>query len=199
MPFFKEDILIEGNIRVLMRCGGKVVSGSKREGHNVFTSTGKAWLSKLMAWSTIAGTDIPYTNRRVRWIGIGSGTQLESANIATLAVPELTTSTSYLAVLDSVEFPSTGIVRFIKEFGLSDISILGSPVRVTEFGLFADVSPALLGAGNDGSEDAPHDAGVVDTTLNPGLSVNTPVAYKSFEAITKTVDFTLEVRWDFRL
>jgi hypothetical protein len=98
-----------------------------------------------------------------------------------------------------VEFPSIATVRFTKEFGLSDISILGSPVRVTEFGLFADVSPALLGAGNDGSEDVPHDAGTVDTTLNPAQGVNTPIAYKAFEAITKTVDFTLEVRWDFRL
>lgn len=199
MPFFKEDILIEGNIRALMRRNGKMVPGSRREGHNVFTSTGKAWLTKLMAWSTIAGTDIPYTNRRIRWIGVGSGTQLESANIGTLAVPVLVSSTNYLSVLDLVEFPSTGVVRFIKEFNLSDISILGSPVRVTEFGLFADVSPALLGVGNDGSEDVPHDAGVVDTVLNPTLGVNAPVAYKAFEALTKTVDFTLEVRWDFRL
>lgn len=199
MPFFKEDILIEGNITALLRCGGKVVPGSKREGHNVFTSNGKAWLTKLMAWSTIAGTDIPYTNRRVRWIGVGSGTQLESTNIGTMATPVLVTSTNYLSVLDLVEFPATGTVRFIKEFGLSDISILGSPVRVTEFGLFADVSPALLGAGNDGSEDVPHEAGVVDTVLNPQLGINSPVAYKAFEALTKTVDFTLEVRWDFRL
>lgn len=196
---YKEDIRFDGNFAALMRCGGKVVQGSRREGHNVFTSHGRAWLAKLMGWATIASTDVPYTNRRVRWIGVGSGSQLESSNVANLAIPLLATTTNYLLALDSVEFPTSSTVRFIKEFRLSDITTTGAPVRVSEMALFTDVSPAVAGVGNDGLEDVPYEAGVVDTILNPSIGVNPPVAYKAFEALTKTVDFTLEVRWDFRI
>lgn len=196
---FREDIEVQANFYALMRARGKVVPGSVREGHNVFTSHGRSWLAKLMGWSYIGGTDIPFTNRRIRWIGVGSGSQLESSNVSGLSVPVLSTATDYLLPIDSVEFPTSSTIRFIKEFRLSDITITGAPVQVKEMGLFSDVSPALAGGGNDGSEDVPFEAGLVDTILNPSVGTNPPVAYKSFEALTKTVDFTLEVRWDFRL
>ena len=56
---FKEDILVEANMWLCMRERGKLVPGSIRDGHNAFTVTGKNWLSKLVAWSTVGPTDIP--------------------------------------------------------------------------------------------------------------------------------------------
>ena len=194
----KTDIEIESNVSLLMRHGGKIVPGSRREGHNVFTVTGRNLLSKLISWQTISGIDIPHTNRRVRWIGMGSGSQLEVSTVSALGVPLLATPTNYLAPIQGVEFPTSTSVRFINEFSLNDITVTGAPISVSEAGLFADVNPAQAGNANDGAEDLPHDVGVVDTVLNPGVSINPPVAYKSFEGLTKTVDFTLEVRWDFR-
>lgn len=110
-----------------------------------------------------------------------------------MSVPLLATSTDYIAPVQTPEFPSSTSVRFIKEFGANEITTTGVPVTVTEAGLFADVNPA---AGAP-TEDIPVGGGTT-TTLAPTLGSNPPVAYKSFEGLTKTVDFTLEVRWDFR-
>jgi len=190
-----EDISIECNVYLLMRERGKVVQGSCREGHNILTVTGKNWLSKLVGWKTIAGTDVPYTHRRVRWMGVGSGTQLEVSTVAALVQPRLATSTDYLRSIQRIEFPTSTSVRFLREFGTSEITILASAVPVSEVGLFVDVSPATAG----GSEDASYDPlNPSFTTLNPTIGTNPPVAYKAFEALTKSPDFSLEVSWEFR-
>lgn len=192
------DISVVGNFQALMRCRGKLVLGSQREGHNIFTITGRNLLAKLVAWQTIGTTDVPYTQRRVRWIGVGSGSQLEVATVSALNQPVLATTTQYLVTPQTTEFPTSSSVRFIKEFGLGEITISNTPVVISEAGLFADVNPAEPGNPNDGFEDVAYNPGVVDSILNPALGSNPPVAYKAFEGLTKTVDFTLEIRWDFR-
>jgi hypothetical protein len=193
------DICVVGNFSALMRHGGKLVPGSRREGHNIFTVTGRNFLAKLVAWQTIGATDVPYTQRRIRWIGVGIGSQLEVATVAALNQPVLATTTQYLVTPQTVEFPTSSSVRFIREFALNEITVTNVPVAVSEAGMFADVNPAEPGNPNDGYEDVAYSPGVVDTVLNPALGSNPPVAYKAFEVLTKTVDFTLEIRWDFRV
>ena len=188
-----QDIAIESNFMAFLRERGKIVPGSHREGHNVFTITGRNLLSKLLAWQTLGATDVPYTRRRVRWIGVGTGSQLEVTTVSALAQPHLVNSTNYLVTLATPEFPTTTSVEFIREFASSEISPSG-PVVVTEAGLFADVNPAA-GAPE---EDEPVDAGVRDTTLDPTFSSNAPIAYHAFEGLAKTPDFTLELRWELR-
>jgi len=195
---FPEDIRAIGNFYAHLREGGKIVPGSRREGHNIFTTNGRNWLAKLVSWYATASTDVPFTNRRVRWLGMGRGSQIEATTVASLAIPVLATTTQYMVPIQAVEFPTATSVRFIKEFLLNEITLSATPVVITEAGLFADVNPANAGLPNDGSEDAAQDPGNVDTTLNPSVGTNPPVAYKAFEPLTKTIDFTLEVRWDFR-
>jgi hypothetical protein len=189
----KDRIHAEANLWMCLRERGKIVPGSLREGHNVFTIAGRNWLSKLCGWRVIASTDEPYTERRVRWIGVGTGGLLEVTTVSALNVPTLATTTQYIVPVQSAEFPSSTSVRFIKEFGTSEITPTGTPVTVTEAGLFVDVNPA---AGSPTEDIAV--GGGYNTTLSPLASTNPPVAYKAFEGLTKTVDFTLEVRWDFR-
>ena len=186
-----KDILIKSNVDLILRERGKIIA--TRQGHNVFTITGRNLLSKLISWQTIAGTDIPFTHRRTRWVGIGIGNQLETTNVTSLNQAALATATNFLVPIETVEFPTSTSVRFIKEFGASEITLTTAPVVVTEAGLFADVSPGNAG----GTEDVGHTA-ATDTTLNPTVGTNPPIAYKSFEGLAKTVDFTLEIRWEFR-
>ena len=90
------------NFRALLRRKGEVVPGSIREGHNVFTDLGRAWMSRLVAWSQVAlseddiaaliryraahampplspeeladlAVDHPYTDLRIRGVQVGSG------------------------------------------------------------------------------------------------------------------------------
>lgn len=193
-----EDIPVACNFCAQLWDRGKKVPGGYREGHNVFTTTGKSWLAKLVTWHTITSTDVPYTQRRVRWMGVGTGTQAESQTVPFLAIPALVTGTSYLAEIQSVEFPTTGAVTFIKEFGAFEISYAELPVSVTEMALYADVSPAEPGTANAGEEDTAYAPGTVDTVLSPAVGTNPPIAYKLIDPLTKTSDFVLEVKWTFQ-
>lgn len=190
-----EDIRVQANMWACMRERGKTVPGSIREAHNVFTITGRNLLSKLMAWETIAGVDVPYTNRRPRWIGVGIGNQLEVSNVVSLANSVVVDSLgNYMVPITSPQtFPLSTSTLFTKEFATNEITLTGAPVSVSELGLFADVASA---ATEGGIEDTEYDVG--QGTLNPAVATNPPIAYKSFEPLTKTVDFTFEVRWEFR-
>ena len=190
-----QDLIeVRGNFRALCRDRGKYVRGSLREGHNVFTTTGRDWLAHLAAWSVIGGGgDIPFTQRRVRWMGVGTGTQAEVEGVIGLDTPVVVTDLIYLAAIQVTDHPTTTSVRFIKQFSTSEISVIASPiVPVSEAGLFVDIFPVSTGGGVD--DDA---VGGGDTTLNPATAVNAPVAYKTFEVINKTMDFDLVIEWTF--
>jgi hypothetical protein len=192
----------EANFYALLRERGKIVPGSRREVHNVFTNEGRDWMSKLVAWHSFGDPDDPVTNRRVRWMGVGTGTtQTEDVSVDSLETPALVAGSDYLAIVQASEFPEANTVRFVKEFGPTEISTESNPsVPMTEAGLFVDVYKATRPSdptpGIGGYEDSPY-AGLL-TTLNPALGTNAPVAYARFEPITKTSDFVFEVRWDFK-
>lgn len=173
---------------------GKYVRGTHREGHNVFTTTGRDWLAHHSAWYSIGGGgDVPYTNRRVRWCGLGEGSQPEVEGVTSLVTPVEATAGQYLAAVQAASFPVGTSVEFYKEFGVSEVSFGSNPiVAITEAGLFVDVFAVSSQGGQDDSA-----VGAGDTTLNPASTVNAPVAYKTFEVINKTADFTLIIRWTF--
>src|SRR6185369_11827887 len=116
-----QDIAIACNFQAFLRGNGKRVPGSFREGHNVFTTNGRNWLSRLIAWQVVGPNDTPFTNRRVRWVGLGIGTQLEAPNVSSLATPVPIFTNSFLAPVQAVEFPTSTSVRFIREFSYNDI------------------------------------------------------------------------------
>jgi len=196
------DFELKGNFSALLRERGKIVPNSRREGHNVFTITGRNWLSKLISWQTIQGYppgDVPFTHRRIRWIGVGVGSQFEVTTVTSLVTPTLITATDYLVSVDHIltEFPTSTSVRFYREFGATEISLVpGPPIIVSEAGLYVDVNRWDFDPGEGGTEDAQAPGEL--TTLDPQVGTNPPVAYKAFEGIPKTQAFTLEVRWEFR-
>lgn len=187
-------IEISCNFKLELRERGKLKQ--TRDGHNVFTDTGRDWLSKLSAWSTIGSPDVPYTNRRVRWIGLGTGVQAETAAVSALQTPAQITTGIYLGAIQATNILTATSVEFVRDFSTSEISIplLGlNVVPITEAGIFVDVQPASTSDGVDDSAAG----GVTDTTLDTSLQTNAPVAYKTFEAVNKTVDFSLVIRWTF--
>lgn len=164
------------NFRLLMRERGKIVPGSIREGHNTWTSYGSWILTKLMAWSSIANPDIPVSDRRVRWLGVGGGSYPKVSTVNKLASPlEITTAPSVYIAPVSVTHLTSFSARFSKEFTSSELSISG-PVVVSEAGLFMDVSPGLTHSTSDGD--------------------NNPSLYMAFDPVVKAPGFTLEIKWD---
>ena len=191
-----KDIGVVSNVELVLRERGKIIA--RRDGHNVFTVTGRNLLSKLLAWQTISTTDIPFTHRRTRWIGVGKGSQLEVTTVSSLVNPVLANSTDYLVAVQSAEFPTSTSVRFIKEFGVNEITTTPTPVVVTEAGLFADVNPANMGGTEDVGHAGPCPPNPPSTVLDPTSPSNAAICYKAFEGLTKTINFTLDIRWEFR-
>ena len=143
---------------------GRVVPGSIRRGHNVLTNFGREWLSKLMVWQTIAATDVPFTNYRIQWIGVGTDSYSELRSVERLKQATDITPGTYLAVIDNPPiFPAVNWIRFSRTFGTSEISHSGA-VTIKEAGLYADE--------DTGSGPA----------LNTGVGTNQLVAYKIFDA-----------------
>ena len=193
----KEDFQVESNFwaALVLPKTRRVVKSSIREGHNVFTTVGRDWLSRLVVWNVIGSPDQPVTSRRLRWMGVGTGTQLEVEGVTSLVAPVLVDQSGhYIAALQTYDFPATGRVRVYKEFSTGEISTPGNPVvAVTEAGLFVDVFPVSTLGGSDDSA-----IGGENTTLNRSTQFNAPVAYHTFNAINKTADFNLLIRWELR-
>jgi hypothetical protein len=123
---------------------------------------------------------------------MGLGAQPEVADIASLVDPITYRSGLYLAPLESpATFPASGTsgtrtsVQFVREFSTAELS-LGTSVVLTEAGLFTDGEPE-------------YDWSLSDIVVSDAAFDRAPVAYKTFEPITKTTQFTLRLVWEIRI
>lgn len=194
---------IKGHLTVqLLDARGKVRHQS--EGFNIWTLTGREYLSELIAMQGFSAVEADRTlvrNDRIAYIGMGTGSQPEVATVNKLVYPvgydTGTQNGSFLAVLDNAEFPASSTsttrssVRFSKTFTATDYSVptLTNPtgsIVLTEGGLFTDGDPS-----NN------FQVGTISTALADSAGF-APVAYKTFDPITKTSDFTMKVIWEVR-
>lgn len=179
---------IKGFFSAETRERGKLVT--RTEGFNVWTLTGREYLAELIAIQAVSPRTV-YRDDRISYFGLGSGSQAEEAGVSSLVDPIPYSPGEFLApVAAPVTFPSSAAsstktsVRFIREYGLSEIS-LGYDVVLTEAGLFTDGNPD-----DDWALNAP--------TGIDGAGDRAPMAYKTFEPITKTSEYTLRVIWEVR-
>jgi len=152
---------------------GKVVAGSERRGHNVITDYGRTWMAHLLTWRTIGATDAPYTDARLRWLGVGSGTQPEIPSIINLknSLPYNATGSRWANLAGSAagfpEFRTATSVIQRAVFTSGQLSFAGD-VIVTEAALVVDVNP---------DERAGSTASIVESSgvvIVTGLSGMTP-------------------------
>jgi hypothetical protein len=194
-PKGHDPVLIEGFLTLVCRERGKIVPGTRREGKNIWTLTGREYLARLMSYSVYGVTDIPARNDRIRYIGFGTGVGLEVSSVAHLVTPTPFNASGggqFLAELAIPTYPfQTSVssfgtaVRYTREFSESEISISGS-VTIAEAGLFTDGSP-----------DTGFAPKTRDLSLTAALS-QAPAAYKSFDPFKKTQNFVLQASWEVR-
>lgn len=190
-PPTKDLVTVSGHLtlRVKDQFGGVV---QERSGGNIWTLTGREFLVELMSLSLLTPSRTPVRDDRVLYIGLGSGTQAEVAEVSGLVDPIEFRVGEFLAQCqvpatfpaDSAGTPRTS-VQFIREFAGNEVS-LGSSVIITEAGLYTDGDPD-----NDNSIPAPTDFATAATRA--------PLAYKSFEPVTKPEGFALEAVWEIRI
>jgi hypothetical protein len=187
---FKHNPQIKGHFQLETREGGKL--RQRTEGFNIWTLTGREYIAEIVALQA-RSPRTTFRDDRIAYIGMGSGAQAEVSSIESLVDPVVYKTGEYLAALDApATFPTSGTattntaVRFVREFSQGEIS-LGYNVVLTEAGLFTDGDP------NDNWD---YVTPVTDFATAAGRA---PMAYKTYEPITKTVDFTLRAIWDLRI
>jgi hypothetical protein len=186
----KPIIQVEGWVQAVMRERGKIVPGTRREGKNIWTNTGREFLAMLM--SLQAGST-PFRTDSVALIGVGTGSQVESGGVIKLVTPVAYSGTNFLAALDIPPTfplsPSRTTVRYSRTFLQNELTLTsGSQVDISELGLFTNGSP---------SASPPYTPGTRDITL-ANAAAQAPVAYKTFEPVTKTDVLEFEVSWEIR-
>lgn len=186
---YKEPVLVEGHFSLVARERGKIVPGSRREGKNIWTLTGREYDAQVKSYAAYA-LDVPARNDRIRYIGFGTGTQPEVAGVTRLVTPIAydVANGNFLAQLNLPDYPndpSRTTVRYARTFGELELSVNGS-VILTEAGLFTDGDPAQSYA--PGTRDR--------TLLNAGFQ--SPAAYKSIDPFKKTQNFSVDATWEIR-
>ena len=174
------------NVTIVGRARGK--KKFVREGHNVWTTTGREYSCLLKSYDN---NGQPFRSDRIRYVGLGTGTQVESVSVSGLAAPVPWSAGQFLR---QIQFPLTSFpnpqvrtsVRYTAKYGLDNISLGGGLVEITECGLFTD-----------GSQDAPFTVGGRSLGIN-SASQQSPVAYHTFDPIPKTPNLELDIIWELR-
>jgi hypothetical protein len=181
---------------------GRIIPGSIRRGHNIFTRFGKDWLAELVRWTypvasidpsgsppLVGSNDAAAGQRRLRYVMTGNPTQfypgtdvpLEDDDVQMLkhGIPHSLAPLDYLRELPAPAFPVITTLKYIVSYGPADFA--GFAVDISEFGLFVDVDSG----GGPG--------------LNNGVNTHTPVAYKTVDPpLAKNNTNTLNIKWELR-
>lgn len=177
---------VKGHISIQCRERGKLRRDLCRDGYNIWLLTGRAYDAAVKSYQSY-GPDVPLRNDRIKYIGLGSGTQPEVSTITNLVTPiPWDVSNHFLAQLNLPYFPTTDgtIVRYAKLYGLTDLSVTGT-VMIQEVGLFTDGAPPL------------YNPGTRDTSL-VNAAQQQPLCYKTFEPLPKTQDVDLSFVYELR-
>lgn len=206
----KTPIQWQGDVTLKMmdRPGGKVVE--ERHGGNIFLDYGREWLSELVSLDTayatfrndrirymafgIGGTSqlIDYTVIEATWDGYaqnwgggaaGAPTQTDTDPTVTgLEWPVMISDGDYYDDISApATFPAAGIVRFTSVLGYGEVSYgTYTSVPLSEIGLFTESVPAQ------------------STAPIAAPPERYMVAYNTFDTLSKTSSYILQVDWELR-
>jgi hypothetical protein len=203
---FFEGITVKSNLILTARDRGKIVA--RRKGHNIWLNLGREYLASLIAYASF-GPDTPERNDRIKSMGVGIGGTRQLA-LTTANSPPL-----------SVSYPGSNIQTD------TDPTVVGleRPVRLTGGsspypGLGGDVwigqiqAPAVHGTATEttfsrlfSQSDVSYnpfltvplsEIALFTAAAAPGVYNNTGVAYDTFDTLSKTNAFDLEVAWTIR-
>lgn len=201
---FADRIEVKSNLELTMRERGKIVD--RRVGHNIFLNLGREWLARLITYQTF-GPDVPEEDQRVKYMGLGIGGTQQLISPVPSPV-----GTTYTGTNSQTDTDAT-------------VTTLERPVRISGS---STAYPGIAGDAWVGQVQAPAGHPIATQTVfrrvftqtevsyAPFLSVplsevglflsgsdpenyqNTMIAYDTFDTISKTVAFELEVVWTIR-
>lgn len=214
---FDSTVEVKSNLELTCRERGKIVS--RRVGHNIWLNLGREYLAKLIAYSLYGDPGTPEEDMRIRYMGLGIGGVRQVAlgvannsplggNVPPNAYAGTNAQTDLSPSVTTLERPvriSGGSTDYnspvITDVWLGQCQIPTHPTATqTNFRrLFTEdeisYAPFLT---VPLSEVMLFTNGTLTNPNYVNQAFNTGVAYDTFDSLSKTNAFTLEISWTVR-
>jgi hypothetical protein len=197
---------VRNNIVMTMRERGKVFA--RRESHNIWLNLGREYLASLIAYTSF-GPPVPERNDRIQYMGLGIGGTRQLA-LSTANSPPLSTSYPGSNLNTDTDPTITMLERPVRISGSSSpYPGLGGDVWLAQVQAPATHSTATQVTFNVLFQDTDvsyspfltvplSEIMLFTASASPGVYNNIGVAYDTFDTISKTNAFDLEVAWTVR-
>jgi hypothetical protein len=203
---FQTTVEVKQNLNLTLRERGKIVA--RREGHNIWLNLGREYLAQLIAYSSLTPLT-PERDDRIRYMGLGIGgtrqIALAVANADPYVVPypgSNVQTDSDLEVLrlerpvrvagSDAPYPGLGTDTWIAQVQAPVVHPIATQTTFSRIFTSTDVS-------YDGFTSVPLSEIMLFTGVaNPAVYNNTGIAYDTFDTLSKTGAFELEVNWTVR-
>jgi hypothetical protein len=205
-----EGIEVKSNLRLIARERGKIVA--RRDGHNIWLNLGREYLAQLICYSSFAVpmNPTPERNDRIRYMGLGIGGTRQIA-LTTANTPPITPDYAGSNIQTDIDPTVTTLERPVRVTGAADAFPFADPSNVWLGQVQAPVTHPIptqsqfsrLFVESDVSY-APFlsvplsEVALYTNNANPALYNNAAIAYDTFDTISKTSAFSLEVDWTIR-
>ena len=216
--FFDDELEPAANVAISVYRDGKLID--QRVSHNVFTNTGRTWLSRLVGSSDYTQSPPAVHNPdKIMYMGFGCGGALQTDTTFATGQTELVTVTSlqdpvpisidgdqrlYLKQVDnqtnsSIYFPGDFRTRFIVDIAESELSFTDNRTRISNanVGTSVPISEAGLYL-SCANPRFTHDADPASPLEADPAGPNKLVAYNIFDPIHVTPNVILRVEWELR-
>jgi hypothetical protein len=199
-------IEVKQNVHLVARERGKIVA--RRDGHNIWVNLGREYLASLIAYSSFTPVT-PERDDRIRYMGVGIGGTRQLALAVANAVPLITAYPGSNAQTDTDPTVTT-LERPVRITGSSD----PYPGQGADVWVGQVQAPATHGTATEVTFKRLFTT--LEVSYNPFLSVplsevglftgsadvnvynNLLVAYDTFDTLSKTDAFELEIDWTVR-
>jgi hypothetical protein len=206
MRIAEKTIEVRQNLSLIARERGKIVA--RRDGHNIWLNLGREYLAQLIHYTTFT-PPTPERDDRIRYIGLGIGgnrqQMLGVVNSApfSVAYPGSNVQTDNDPMVTQLERP----VRIsgsadpypgqASDVWLAQIQAPSTHPVATQT-TFSRVFTSLQVSYGPFLSVPLSEIGLFTSNANPNIYNNTMVAYDTFDTLSKTAAFELEVNWTIR-
>jgi hypothetical protein len=199
-------IEVKSNLSLVMRDRGKIIA--RRDGHNIWLNLGREYLAQLIAYSSYTPLT-PERDDRIRYMGLGIGGSrqlaLGTANAAPLVIayPGSNLQTDIDPTVIRVERPVRVTGGTTAYPGAGGDVWLGQVQAPATHPVATQTTMSRLFTQTDVSYSTfltvpLSEIGLFVGSADPAVYNNTAIAYDTFDTISKTVAFELEVAWTIR-
>jgi hypothetical protein len=200
-------IEVRSNILLVARARGKIVQ--RRQTHNIWLNLGREYLASLIAYSSFTPSPTPERDDRVRYMGLGIGGTRQLA-LATANSAPIVTAYPGSNLQTDTDPTVTALERPVRISGSSNpYPGLGGDIWLAQVQAPASHATATQVTfsvlfGNTDVSYTPFltvplsEIALFTSAANPNVFNNTSVAYDTFDTLSKTDAFSLEVQWTVR-